>query len=124
MSIAFSTKGSTLVTLKEVLKSARIAPLTIITVDEWQADKKSCSDKIVKYLGSGPLIVRSSSSQEDTGRFSNAGAFLSISDVSAEELPDAVDRVIESYGEASPKDEVLIQPKLTDILRSGGCLLP
>ena len=35
------------------------------------------------------------------------------------EIPHSVERVIQSYGEASQGDEVLIQPMLTDVIRSG-----
>ena len=119
MSVAFSTKASTLLALKGMLKSAKIAPLVILTLKEWKENKKACLTKIVDSLGSSPLIVRSSCSFEDTEGFSNAGMFLSIADVSVEELPNSIDRVIESYGEASQGDQVLIQPMLTDVLRSG-----
>ena len=119
MTVAFSTKASTLLALKEVLKSAQIAPLVLITIDEWLADKGACLTNIVNSLGSGPLIVRSSCGLEDTGKFSNAGMFLSISDVSAEALAESIDQVIESYGEVSQEDQVLIQPMLVDVVRSG-----
>lgn len=119
MSVAFSTKASTLQALKGVLKSAQIAPLIIITSDEWQANKKACLSNIVDSLGSGPLIVRSSSSLEDTRKFSNAGVFLSLLDVCVEDLAGSIDRVFNSYEESSQGDEVLIQPMLTDVLRSG-----
>ena len=119
MSVAFSTKASTLLALKGVLQSAQIAPLVVLNLNEWEKNKEACLAKIVESLGSGPLIVRSSCSLEDTEGFSNAGLFLSIADVSIEELPVSIDRVIESYREARQQDQVLIQPMLTDVLRSG-----
>ena len=119
MPIAFSTKGSTLLALKSVIKSAQIAPLVLITVKDWRDNKKACITAIVDSLGSDPLIVRSSSRSEDTGRYSNAGKFVSLLDVSFEELPSSIDRVIESYGETAKEDQVLIQPMLSDILISG-----
>lgn len=63
--------------------------------------------------------MRSSCGREDGVEMSNAGAFLSIQDVVAEELVFAVEQVIASYGKASATDEVLIQPMLTDVVRSG-----
>ena len=52
--------------------------------------------------------------------YANAGAFLSIGDVDVEHLVEAVERVIDAYGAAvSACDEVLIQPMLRNVRRSG-----
>ena len=104
MALAFSSKAATLVALRSVLKSARIAPLVVFTIDDWQADKKACSNQVVDSLGSGPWIVRSSCSLEDTKELSNAGRFLSIPNVSLKQLQRSIERVIKSYGKASQKD--------------------
>jgi hypothetical protein len=119
MSLAFSTKASTLAALKGVLKSARIAPLRAFTVAEWQANRSACVVGIGDHIGAGPWIVRSSCGREDGAASSNAGAFLSIPDVDAAGLDAAVTKVIAAYGEAHPTDEVLIQPMLTKVVRSG-----
>jgi hypothetical protein len=102
-----------------VLKSAQIPPSVVFTIDNWQADKKACLNRIFDSLGSGPWIVRSSCGLEDTGAVSNAGSFLSILNVSVKEMSRSIERVIHSYGAASQSDEVLIQPMLTDVVRSG-----
>jgi hypothetical protein len=115
----FSTKAGTLVALQDVLKSARIAPLRVFTVAEWQANHSGCLNGIIDSLGSGPWIVRSSCGREDGAATSNAGAFLSILDVDSSELDAAVRKVISAYGEAYSTDEVLIQPMLKNVVRSG-----
>lgn len=119
MNFNFSTKARTLAIVQGVLKSARIAPLKLFTVADWQADQRACLRDVVEFLGIGPWIVRSSCGREDGAEVSNAGAFLSVPNVDAEGLVAAVEQVIESYGEAHPADEVLIQPMLTHVLRSG-----
>lgn len=119
MSLSFSTKAGTLAALQVVLKSARIAPLRVFTVEEWQANRSACVVRIGDSLGPGPWIVRSSCGREDGAASSNAGAFLSIPNVDATGLDAAVAKVIAAYGEAHPTDEVLIQPMLTQVVRSG-----
>jgi len=119
MPLAFSTKAGTLAAMQGVLKAARIAPLRVFTVGEWQADRSVCLSGIADGLGTGPWIVRSSCGREDGATHSNAGAFLSIPNVEAAGLETAVEQVIAAYGEAQPTDEVLIQPMLTQVVRSG-----
>ena len=119
MTLGFSTKAGTLNALKGVLKTASIAPLQVFTVAGWQEDRSACVAKVVEGLGSGPWIVRSSCGREDEAASSNAGAFLSILDVDSNGLEAAVEKVIDAYGEADPADEVLIQPMLTKVVRSG-----
>lgn len=119
MSLVFSTKVGTLVTLQGVLKTARIAPLRAFSVADWRADRKACLTGVVEDLGRAPWIVRSSCGREDSAESSNAGAFLSIPNVNADALEAAVEQVIAAYGEAHATDEVLIQPMLTQVVRSG-----
>ena len=119
MPMAFSTKAGTLAVLQGALKSARIAPLHAFAVADWQADQSACMAGIAESLGSDLWIVRSSCGQEDGNASSNAGAFLSLRNVDAARLESAVEQVITSYGEAHPADEVLIQPMLTQVVRSG-----
>ena len=119
MSFIFSTKAGILTALNGVLKSANIAPLIVFTVADWEADKKACLNGIVETLGAGPWIVRSSCAQEDNEKTSNAGMFLSIPNVGFEQLPRSVERVIAAYGEVNQTDEVLIQPMLSNVVRSG-----
>lgn len=120
MGLAFSTKAGTLSALQGTLKSGRIAPIFFFTVERWRTEGAAgCLARISDSLGSGPWIVRSSCGREDGAASSNAGAFLSIPNVDVSELEMAVERVISSYGEANLTDEVLIQPMLTGVVRSG-----
>lgn len=119
MPLGFSTKANTLLALKGVLKTARIAPIYIFTVAQWRADQSVCIAEVIEVFGNAQLIVRSSCGREDGAAYSNAGMFLSIPNVSSSELEGAVTQVIDSYGEASSEDQVLIQPILMEVVRSG-----
>ena len=119
MSMVFSTKAGTLLSLDGVLKSAQIASISAFTVHEWQSIRDGCVESVEKKLGEGPWIVRSSCGREDGADVSNAGAFLSIPNVLGEGLPLAIEEVIAAYGVADPKDEVLVQPMLNNVVRSG-----
>lgn len=119
MTLKFTTKADTLSALQYVLKSARIAPLEVFTVADWHANRNACVTNVVEKMGGVSLIVRSSCAREDGVASSNAGVFLSIPNVDAVGLEAAVTRVIESYGLALPTDQVLIQPMLNGVIRSG-----
>jgi hypothetical protein len=119
MPIAFSTKAHTLAGLQGQIASARIAPLAYFTVAEWRRDRAPCVAREQRIHGGGLLIVRSSCQREDRANKSNAGAFLSLLNVSEQHFENAVDQVIASYGEAQPDDEVLVQPMLRNVVRSG-----
>jgi phosphohistidine swiveling domain-containing protein len=117
--ISFSTKARTLEGLKDVLKSARIAPLKYFTVVQWREDQDRCLNELRNLVGSPPWIVRSSCLREDSLASSNAGAFLSISNVNEDNISFAINQVIESYTNPTSYDEVLIQQQLDNVLRSG-----
>lgn len=113
----FSTKAGTLIALREILRGAHIAKLARFTVEEWRRDPAACRAAV--FAMAGPWIVRSSCAREDGASASNAGAFLSVPDVGANGLDAAIDRVIGSYGAGPPTDEILVQPMLRDVTRSG-----
>ena len=67
------------------------------------------------------MIVLSSFCEEDLDISSNAGAFLSVLNVNLTQLKKAVDDVILSYRTPKLDDQILIQPMLQDVVRSGVC---
>lgn len=119
MDLSFSTKARTLFQLQGLIKSARIAPLIFFCVKDWYDDPEKCIKQFTLSLGRGPWIVRSSAQKEDGINESLAGAFLSVLNVTALTLKEAIERVIASYGQPALEDEILIQPMLTDVCRSG-----
>jgi hypothetical protein len=119
MFLQFLTKAGTLSRLKENLFSAQIAPMAVFTVADWLADRTTCLAEVRAILADGPWIVRSSCSREDNSIRSNAGAFLTLKDVTVIDLEASIEKVIASYGDAAATDEILIQPMLKNVLRSG-----
>ena len=63
--------------------------------------------------------MRSSCGREDSALASFAGAFLSVPNVDEAGLVSAIEHVIASYGDVHLTDEILIQPMLGNVLRSG-----
>jgi hypothetical protein len=88
------------------------------SVSGWRADSASCLE-LVPALGDGPYAVRSSCQQEDGLDQSNAGSFLTLLNIGADGLQAAVDEVIGTYPAGSDGGEVLIQPMLKQVVRSG-----
>lgn len=119
MSLSFSSKARTLDHLRTVIVGAKVAPLVFFTVEKWERDSNECLANIHDSLGSGPFIVRSSCSREDGSEESNAGAFLSLLHIDSDGLRAAIGSVIEAYGTVHRNDEVLVQPMLSNVVRSG-----
>ena len=119
MVVKFSTKARTLQTLNKTVKSAKVARIHIVNVDQWHKNKAACLEDLKSKLQNKRLIVRSSCSQEDNQESSNAGAFLSVPNVTIQNIEEAVENVISSYGSRQENEEVLIQPMLTDVILSG-----
>ncbi len=115
----FSTKAGTLLSLEPHLTAAQIAPIVCFTVAAWRRDPEKCLLEVPAVAGLPPWIVRSSCLREDGASSSNAGAFLSLPNITPDDLQRSVDEVIASYGEACEDDEVLIQPMLRKVVRSG-----
>lgn len=104
--------------MKERLKTARIAPVAHFSVGEWRVDSALCL-ALVSVLGDGPYAVRSSCEQEDGLDGSNAGSFLTLLDIARDGLQAAVDQVVGAYHPGVDADEVLVQPMLDRVVRSG-----
>lgn len=119
MLLSFSTKARTLAALSGKVESAQVPSLVCFQVIDWEVDRVECLSRIGHDLEAESFIVRSSCRREDGENSSNAGAFLSLANISADGLEDAIERVIEAYGEPDPTDEVLVQPMLQNVIRSG-----
>lgn len=118
----FQTKARTLESLQKIIKTAVIAPPMYFVVHDWEKKTSQILRKISDILVSDLYIVRSSCHDEDSKTSSQAGKFETILNVgnSYEELSFAIDQVIRSYGSTvNPKDEVLIQPMLKNVILSG-----
>lgn len=117
------TKAGMLQYIKENLPEVNILPMYILDTKRYFADAQGELTNIVSYfqgLGTELLAVRSSSRQEDTSSYSNAGKYRSLLNIPlhTEKLGKALEEVFESYG-TEEQEEILIQPMMTDVARSG-----
>lgn len=115
-----STKAGTLNYIKKKLPSVNVLPVMIVKSSAFYADKKNTVEQVMEFAGGRLLAVRSSSSMEDTSEYSNAGKFESVLNVEPEynALGDAIEKVNQSYN-SQRDEEILIQPMLKDIKKSG-----
>lgn len=120
--IKLSTKAQTLERLNGALKTAQILPLTYFRVIDWKESQERVLKQILSLKWSDrPLIVRSSGVSEDSELESLAGYYESILNVNGKkELKSAIEEVIRSFGDdSSDDDEILVQPMLDGVIRSG-----
>ena len=115
----FGTKGGTLVDLRGKIDGVAIPDLELFRVTDWKESSEKICKKIRERFSDRTLIVRSSSFHEDTGHCSNAGAFLSVSNVQVKNVKNAINQVIGSYKTPHPKDEVIVQHMVSDVEYSG-----
>ncbi|MEW6278812.1 MAG: hypothetical protein AB1758_09335, partial [Candidatus Eremiobacterota bacterium] len=113
------TKAETLERLQPLVRHSRVPPLVRISLHQWKRHRSACRERIHRELGTGPYAVRSSSSQEDHWESSQAGRFVTLLDVSADDLEDAISKVAESYGSGADREQVLVQPLLLGVTWSG-----
>lgn len=115
-----SSKAKTLEKLSKILRSASIVPLIKFSVDDYFRNNKKIIEKI-KFNFKKEIIVRSSSSEEDSKLTSNAGRFKSVLNVKSnyDDIKKAINDVIKSYGKNFNRQEVFAQPMLTNVSMSG-----
>lgn len=116
--LILSTKAQTLKKLQSRIKSATILPLHIIKRSEFEKKSQNLA-QILWKMHAKSFIIRSSSQNEDTLKTSNAGAFLSLANITIKTAESAIKKVLNSYGTNNANDEVLIQPMLENIAMSG-----
>lgn len=117
--LAFSTKAQTLEDLRGSLQSAQIPAGVFFTAEEWSTCPASILERLSEELPAAPWIIRSSCLKEDGVAGSNAGAFLSVPGVMPSQATEAIQAVLASYGDVAPGDQVLVQPMLSGVIRSG-----
>lgn len=114
------TKAEMLQYLKENIPEITILPILIVNSEQYHKDTAGELERIINFAQGEELIIRSSSSMEDTVGYSNAGKFESILNVipEREHIDQAVKKVYESYG-TDIGQQILIQPMLQNIKKSG-----
>ena len=114
------TKAGMLNYIKENIPFINILPVLVVRSKDFLADEKNVVEKVIKFADRRPLVIRSSSSMEDTLEYSNAGKFESLLNISPEynAIKDAIEKVYLSY-QTESDEEILIQPMLRNIKKSG-----
>lgn len=114
------TKAQMLQYLKEEMSELNILPILVINSDTYFKNESTAINKVIQFARSNKLIVRSSSKNEDTYAYSNAGKFESILNVESNytAVKSAIDSVLDSY-DTKEDEEVLIQPMLQNVVISG-----
>lgn len=120
---SFGTKAETLKILYENLDVLQLSVLRpfFFTVKEWEDD---CAAVVLRVLAefksAKKLIVRSSAKNEDSESESLAGKYESIISFNDENsLKTTINKVIDSYGNLNPMDQVLVQEAIEDVDCSG-----
>ncbi len=114
------TKSELLEELSKKITTAKILPQIRFTVEDWKTSWLKVIGKVESNEWiSIPLIIRSSSIQEDLNK-NTAGKYKSILNViGLDEIKNAIDEVINSYGDFNPINQIFIQPMLSDVKCSG-----
>ncbi len=114
--VKLGTKAETLDRLRRNLSTAEVLPLVYFTAGEWEENSEKVWDRVSSVLPGDVFIVRSSALDEDTASSSQAGKFESVSGVSGKaSFFKAVSTVLNSFGDSSPGNQVLVQPVLKDV---------
>lgn len=114
--VKLGTKAETLERLHGKLPSAEVLPLVYFTTRQWEEEKEDIWINVSQNLPGGGFIVRSSALNEDTADASQAGKFESVGHISGKEnFFNAVGRVIDSFDDNNPGNQVLVQPMLKDV---------
>ncbi|MCR5260456.1 MAG: hypothetical protein K6C94_01320 [Candidatus Gastranaerophilales bacterium] len=123
-----STKATTLIRLKKILKKATIEDIFVTTENEFNKNKAEVLKKIKKNF-KNKIVIRSSSSREDGFEKSNAGYYESILNINSQndkEVSKAILTVANSYKKGvddenydSRDEQILIQSQTENIAYSG-----
>jgi len=114
--VKLGTKAETLERLYGKLPLAKILPLIYFTAKQWEEEKENIWINVSQSLPGDEFIIRSSALNEDTVDASQAGKFESVGHVSGkEDFFNAVGRVIDSFDDNNPENQVLVQPMLKDV---------
>ena len=109
-------KAATLLKLTGRLCSARIPSCSLLSLQDWRADRELAIARVLSDIQADVLVVRSARHCEDSNP-GNAGRYLSLLGVAANPaaLADAISRVFDSYGPLFLHDHVLVQPQIKGI---------
>lgn len=120
-----STKASTLNALKKFLKKSVIEDILIIKVQNYLNSTQETLQHISRKFNGERIVIRSSSSNEDSLETSNAGHYHSVLNIDSNNLnsvESSINEVVLSYkndGLELHQQQVLIQSQTNDVVLSG-----
>lgn len=116
------TKAETLSRLRPLVQNSHIGEQVTVGVADWREKPAEVIASIRKLFPDHKLAVRSSARSEDSWSESNAGGFTSLLNIESTDpakLGEAIDKVINSYGDPNPAHQVLVQAVVGQVVRSG-----
>jgi len=116
------TKAQTLDRLAAVVNESTILDQYTFKVKSWNENSAAVIAGIMEKFSNTRIVARSSALTEDGFASANAGAYdsiLNIDSSSDKAIREAILKVINSYPDTNPNNQVLVQPMLTDVRISG-----
>ena len=117
------TKAESLNRLQPMVKKSKIGKSFFFNIDRWNKEKNLIIENIQKDFKNKKIVIRSSSSIEDSFQQSSAGkfkSFINIDSNNSKLVKKNIDLVIKSYPIINPiKDEILIQEFIENVKFSG-----
>ena len=115
------TKADTLINSAGKIKEFTIPKSYVFTVSDWLNKRKSIEKIIKKKFKKKKIILRSSTTFEDTNSTSAAGAFESILNIHSnkeKEIKRSIQKIIDSYKKKVKKisdQQILVQEMIINI---------
>ncbi len=116
------SKAETLLRIQPKLTKSKVCDQITCGWEEWESENEKVIKNIQSKFKSQPLIIRSSSVEEDGWETSQAGVFESVLNINShdkESLQKAIKNVFSSYKDLKSTTQVLIQPFITNVKMSG-----
>lgn len=120
-----STKANTLKALSNMITKAMIEEMLIVIAKDYKRNKREIAVQVGKIFKGEKIVVRSSSTNEDCLKKSNAGHYTSVLDVDSANITsviNAIDIVLDSYlsdMDDISEQQVLIQHQAVDVAYCG-----
>ena len=92
-----STKADTLFALRSLVRESVIEEMYILYIRDYQKDKQAVCREIMEQFKGRRIVVRSSSSAEDSFQRSNAGHYKSILDVNSSSKEEIIRAAKEAH---------------------------
>ena len=116
------SKAETLLRIQPKLTKSKVCDQITCNWNEWKNNSERVIKDVQTKFGGQPLIIRSSSVEEDSWETTQAGVFeskLNIDSDSIENIRKAIQEVFSSYKDIISNNQVLIQPFITNVSLSG-----